>query len=134
MERRCSWYIEIMIAFQTWDAKTYEIVSVGDNGGSPRQDAYLGLVIDLHLRGSEELGVSPLPHPRVNLLPRRPDRRATENRTTQITYHQYASRKNRIRSMTYMMASANGIWLLHRAERKHLRSTCRCSSRSSSAP
>ncbi len=46
--------------------------------------------------------------------------RATENTTIQMTYHRYVSRKNRMRSMTYMIASANGTWLLHRAAPKYL--------------
>ena len=58
-----------MIVFQTWDTRTCEAVSVRVDGDS--QDAYLGLVLDLHLRGSEELGVNPLWHPRVDLLPPR---------------------------------------------------------------
>ena len=53
-------------------------MNFGVDGGS--EDAYLGLVLNLHLRGSKELGVNPLRHPRVDLLPRRPDRQTEVER------------------------------------------------------
>ena len=46
--------------------------------------------------------------------------RATLNTTTQMMYQRYVSRKNRMRSMTYMMASVKGTWLLQRAVPKYL--------------
>ena len=43
-----------------------------------------------------------------------------ENTTTQMMYHRYVSRKNNMRSMIYMIVSANGTWFWHRALPKNL--------------
>ena len=48
---------------------------------------YLGLVLDLHLRSRQELGVDPLRHPSVNLLPWRPDRQTEVERPSNTEHN-----------------------------------------------
>src|SRR5882762_6273902 len=51
--------------------------------------------------------------PRENDLP-------TLNTTFQMMYHRYVSRKNKIKSMTYMIVSVNGTWFVQRELPKNL--------------
>ena len=51
--------------------------------------------------------------PRENDLP-------TLNTTFQMIYHKYVSRKNKIKSMTYMIVSVKGTWLVQSELPKNL--------------
>ena len=77
--------MEMMIAFQTWETRTWKEVrnrSLITQGS----ETYLGLVLHLHLGGSKELSVDTLREACVDLTPWGPDRQTQRERPSDGEY------------------------------------------------
>ena len=76
----------MMIAFHSCETKTWRKSELLAEVFQDCTD--LGFVFDLHLSGSEQLGVHALWHAGIDILPRGPNRKAESERSTNTKYHE----------------------------------------------